>query len=309
MGKLDDNIHEMKRWTEKEEIKKMIDVVGDLLKAENHFNYEANIECGDIEEETLDISEYSYGEHYEVITGTFNIDDNGTYEELHSQEEVDEKSAELLEEWEKLGDEISTLNEQLEELESDDELSDEGENKRDELEKKIEELEEKRDKIESFKDECEKSEIEYDEIYYNTVWRYRDYDPDVDIAQSLGLGVLEFTSGNREGDQWIFLRGCGMDLSPKLMAYQALKFGWIDRGLVRKFRECGVSYIKSCVGEEAFKEMTEKLGIAHCMDACEEDLKKRMAEFEKGLQAAAELMKEDKVLGQLAAVATYFKTQ
>ena len=57
MGHLEWKIHELKQFTEKEEIRQAIDEIGQLLLEENQFNLEANIEVGNVYEKELDITD------------------------------------------------------------------------------------------------------------------------------------------------------------------------------------------------------------------------------------------------------------
>jgi len=259
-------IHELKQFTEKEEIRQAIDEIGQLLLEENQFNLEANIEVGNVYEKELDITDMGWGEDYEVITGGY-IVDGEEYTEDERQERIDE----LEEEFQNLEDKKLRLHGRAYEL-----------------------VDDKQTRVNNELQEFEDAEWEYDEIYWNTVWNYNRGYVDHEIARRLGFGILETKNGN----EYMFLQGCGMDLSPKHAAYQALKFGYIDQSYVRKFRQ--PNYFKNVVGKKVFEEVCKKLGITHCIDTAIEEQERRMKEFDKKLEKIKKLREKDPVLAQIA---------
>ena len=273
MGQLKDKIYDLKHFTKSEEVKNAIDEVGALLLEENQFTLEANIETGNIEANEINIGEMTWGEDYEVISGSYVVDGE-EYTEDERQDRIDE----LEEEFQNLEDKKLRLHGRAYEL-----------------------VDDKQTRMNDELQEFEDAEFEYDEIMWNTVWNYGGY-IDHEIARRLGFGILEM----RDGTEYIFLQGCGMDLSPMHVAYQALRFGYIDSGYVGKFRD--VNYFKYVVGKEIFKEVCETLGIAHCIETAIEDQKQRMKEFDEKIEHLKRLRDVDPVLGQISALALMTQT-
>ena len=273
MGQLKDKIYDLKRFTKSEEVKKAIDEIGALLLEENQFNLEANIETGDIDSNEINIGEMTWGDDYEVTSGSYVVDGE-EYTEDERQDGIDE----LEEEFQNLEDKKSRLHGRAYEL-----------------------VDDKQRRVNDELEEFEDAEFEYDEIMWNTVWNYGGY-IDHEIARRLGFGILEM----RDGTEYMFLQGCGMDLSPMHVAYQALKFGYIDSGYVRKFRD--VNYFKYVVGEEVFKEVCEVLGITHCIETAIEDQKQRMKEFDEKIEHLKKLRDVDPVLGHISALVLMAQT-
>ena len=267
MGQLKDKIYDLKHFTKSEEVKNAIDEVGALLLEENQFTLEANIETGNIEANEINIGEMTWGEDYEVISGSYVVDGE-EYTEDERQDRIDE----LEEEFQNLEDKKLRLHGRAYEL-----------------------VDDKQTRMNDELQEFEDAEFEYDEIMWNTVWNYGGY-IDHEIARRLGFGILEM----RDGTEYIFLQGCGMDLSPMHVAYQALRFGYIDSGYVGKFRD--VNYFKYVVGKEIFKEVCETLGIAHCIETAIEDQKQRMKEFDEKIEHLKKLRDVDPMLGQISAL-------
>jgi|TARA_Y100000034_G_scaffold131097_1_gene191066 hypothetical protein len=280
MGQLEWKIHALKQFTKNEEVKKAIDEIGAILLKENEFNLEANIDVGEVYEEELNISDMSYMDDYEITSGCFNVDG-----EEYDEDEKDEEIERLTEEKEKLEPRFNELSE----LEDERELTDEEQDEYDDLDTEISDLE---TKIEEFED----AEWEYDEIMWNTVWNYNGY-VDTGIARQLGFGILE----TRDGTEYMFLQGCGMDLSPKHVAYQALKFGHVEECRVNKFRD--INYFEYVVGKETSKEVYEALGITKCIETAIEEQKRRMKEFDDKINRLAELRKKEPVVAQMGALA------
>ena len=274
MREIDRAFAEVLALTNKEVVQKAILDIQAIVEEENRFNVRAQIKLGKLNEEELEINELSYCEDYEIITGSYTTNDG----EEFTEDEREERMEELQEQIDKLDDEEKDTTE---------------------LEAELEQLED--------------AEMEYDEIYWDTVWRYRGK-VNVELAQRLHLGVLELLrpipgTDYDQGDQFMFLRGCGMDLSPKYAAYQALEFGRID-GYADKFRDPG--YFKMVVGEEIFGEVCEALGITECIGTAEEDAKQRMAEFDESIKAisnARDTGKLDNTLAGLAAMMAFSKSQ
>jgi len=276
LGQLEDKIRRLRRFTNNEEIKKAIDEIGAILLEENQFNLEANIETGDIDANEINIGEMTWGEDYEVTSGSY-IVDGEEYTEDERQERIDE----LEEEFQNLEDKKLRLHGRAYEL-----------------------VDDKQTRVNDELQEFENAEWETDEIMWNTVWNYRGY-VDRNIAMRLGFGILEL----KDGTEYIFLQGCGMDLSPKLVAYEALNFGYIRPKYVDKFRDS--NYFKYVVGEEIFKRVCEKLGISQCIDTAIREQERRMKKFDKKLEALRKFREEggDGDMVKMGAIMAFFQTQ
>jgi len=100
---------------------------------------------------------------------------------------------------------------------------------------------------------CPEEEFnEIDPLAYWTIY-FEPLREDVDIARECGLFPFEF-----EGDFYLALGGCGMDLSPKLDAYQALTAGSIPTD--SKFGSDN-NYAKYVVGEKVYEKVMEKIKL------------------------------------------------
>jgi len=276
MSALEDEIYKLKSFTKKKEIKEVIEKIGELLQEENQFNIEAQINVGYVDENEINVSDMTWGEDYEVVTGSYNIDG-----EEFTEDERQERIDELEEEFQNLEDKKMRLHGRAYEL-----------------------VDNKQTRVNDELQELENAEYEYDEIYWNTVWNYYG-EVNTELAQRLRFGVLEL----RDGTEYMFLQGCGMDLSPLLYAYQALEFGRIEEDAVRKFRD--PKYFKHVVGEEIFKEVCERLGISHCIDTAIGEQERRMKEFNNKLEALQKFREEggDEDIVKMGAIAAFLQTQ
>lgn len=93
-------------------------------------------------------------------------------------------------------------------------------------------------------------EYQYDEIYYNYVYQ-PSCGVDIDSAQNAGLGVLEF-----DDEQYLFLRGCGMDMSYQFVKYYA----YAEKALPMKYVD-KLDWTKQNSCKEEFKNILECLGV------------------------------------------------
>lgn len=109
--------------------------------------------------------------------------------------------------------------------------------------------------------------IEPDKIMWNTVWNFNKLDIDIDLAKKCKLAVVKFTRGQFKGMKFLALTGCDMDLSPLLIAYKALKFGYITEQDVYAFgTKQERDYFKHVVGLEVAREVYRALGIEKFFD-------------------------------------------
>ncbi|AOQ24590.1 hypothetical protein MTAT_19330 [Moorella thermoacetica] len=96
---------------------------------------------------------------------------------------------------------------------------------------------------------------EENECCWNTVWRYNS-EVDEDIARKVGFCLVDFD----DGETYFGLQGCGMDLSPLHIAYQALKYGFVQEEFVGKFQD--LRYMAYVMGRELFNEVMNRLGLS-----------------------------------------------
>lgn len=221
----------------------------------NKGNVVAFLPVGQVDVDTLDISDFKWVDDYEINSGT-RKDDEGN--EFDSEKEyvahLKEKANEEFKGWkviEKQDDNQETVYVLLDADGNEDTWNySEGES--------LQELEDKKQEWIEEQPEFEDLELDYHEIYWNTVWRYNG-EVDREVADNVGLGYLEM---NNSGDEYLFLLGCGMDLTPKLIAYQALVYGYIDVKWLNYFEGSMLKYTKDVMGKRVWNEVIEKLGIA-----------------------------------------------
>lgn len=97
-------------------------------------------------------------------------------------------------------------------------------------------------------------DVEYDEVAYNEVYSFgNNYAIVEEIAEKCGLGILEM---NKSGDRYLFLTGCGMDMSFMLVQYMALKFNKIDEEYLSK-----LEWTRLNTSDEEWNEILECLGV------------------------------------------------
>lgn len=61
-----------------------------------------------------------------------------------------------------------------------------------------------------------------------------------------------------------------MDLTPKIIAYQDLAFGYIDESYLCYFEDSILDYTKHVMGKKVFNEVIERLGIAQYFEGYDE---------------------------------------
>lgn len=269
MNALDKVFSELHKFSHNEITNKMIDELHKLLKTANRFNFNAMINVTNIEKVERDIGELEYPTDYEIITGSYQDEDGEEY----TRDEWDEKLKKIEEDIARTKDAINTR-------ESSDKLPKEADKPFFDLEDELMDLRAKKEILED-------AEFEYDEIYWNTVTRYRG-NVNIELAQRLRLGVLEIND-----EQYMFLRSCGMDLSGKYIAYQALEFGAIDPSFVYKFRD--MDFLKYVMGEKIFKEVIKILGIEECIETARQEIEERMKKFDDKLNKITELRNSGKL--------------
>lgn len=199
------------------------------------------------EESILDISDYEYIEDYEVLTYV-RVDDK--YNEFRDEDEykeyIEDKVSDefenytIVEDKDEDGDEIFNL------------ITDEGViydtfNSEEDAVDELEEL--KEEFMDEFAD-WDDLDYQYDEIYYNYVYQ-PSCGVDVDSAQNAGLGVLELN-----GEKYLFLKGCGMDMSYQFVKYYA----YAEKALPMKYVDkLGWTKQNSCKKE--YERILRRLGV------------------------------------------------
>ncbi|TVX86032.1 hypothetical protein [Paenibacillus agilis] len=220
---------------------------------ENKNNVVAFIPVTKVDVDKMDISERKIFEDYEIRSGTRKDGDEDEFDtEAEYITHLKEKKEEEFKDWKVVEKTDEAFNTIYVLLDADgDEYSwnySQGESMQDLEDLKQEWIDEQ--------PEFEDLELECHEIYWNTVWRFNN-DLDREVADKVGLGYLEM---NESGDEYLFLLGCGMDLTPKIVAYQALAHGYIDESYLHYFKS-KTSYTKDVMGKNVWNEVVEKLGI------------------------------------------------
>ncbi len=124
------------------------------------------------------------------------------------------------------------------------------------------------------------AEPQYEEALTGSGFKYPKVDRGVARMVGLGCGKLgeDGMVDDEPGDDFIFLRGCGQDMSYQFIAYETLVYGSISAELVSAFDE--PRYLRGEMGDELFKQVTEKLGIAECMETAQAEADEHMRQFD-----------------------------
>lgn len=291
--KLERVLSQLKTFTNGDVKLKMLfeDLKEEVLRA-NAFNIEAQIEVGRISVESFDITDLMLGEDYDILTTTL-VDIEGNV--FVSEEEAEKYYQRIYPTWESFFDirkEFILFSEQdgdiqgsfdsmvdvtdyvLENLSKFEEgfyvrpgfclfdahryeyvtTEDEVFLSEEDAIKLAEEMYES--KIEDLINELE--EIP-DEILWNTAWNFNDDYVSIDLAKRCGLAVI---IDNKTNKRYLALTSCGQDLSPKLVAYKALRFGFVDETDLHQFEtRQGREYFEHVVGKELADEVYKKIGI------------------------------------------------
>lgn len=226
------------------DIKKMIDELTENSYKNNAI--ENLVKVYDEEVTIIDISEYTEFDDYEILTSK-RIDDDGDewYDEEDYQEYVEKTVSEKFEQYKIV--ELIEDNEKVFQL-----ITDEGDlydtySNMEDLENDLEIL---KSQFEDEFTDWDSLDCYYDEIYYNYV-HSPSFGVDIDSAQKAGLGVLDL-----KGEQFLFLRGCGMDMSFQFVKY----FAYAQKALPMKYVD-RLEWTKLNSSEEEFKEILECLGV------------------------------------------------
>jgi len=288
MNKITNAVNVLQRFTENENLRSVLDEVRELLLEENQTNIEALCPVGSFDIEERDISDLEYAFDYEVVTGSYCVD--GTNYSEDARDTIMDRLDAL---FDKIDSHISDLEARLPENEEDE--------KYDKIQGRIEEWENTRDRIQAEWDDFDDADYEPDEVMWNIVFGYSCIN--TELAQRLGLAVVDI-----QGDEFLALTGCGMDLSPLFIAYEALEYGYVSEHYARKlYRE--TDYCRHVMGEKVFNEVMEKLGVSHIVEAAVEKNNQRMKEFDEAMNALAKARDagQDKNITALQAVSVFLK--
>ena len=231
-----------------------LDRIFEKMAEDNKWSMEANIPLGHALLDTLDISDYNFGEDYEVGAVAANSHDPDLTCPI---EEVDDRIEELEEKIQGFEEEIEDLEEKIADLE---EVEDSP--AVEELEADVEKLQELLEEAENLRDGWESYDFEHDDIMWNTIFRFGHSDPDEELSREVGYGVVHFINGPHEGDTYLGFQGCGMDLSPMHAAYSAITFAYVDREWARHFETpMRFGYFKDVVGVKMAVRSLERMDI------------------------------------------------
>lgn len=276
-----------KRWLKDAdaESKVLLDTLFERFLAKNQDNIEAMLPVREIDLNPIqyDSETMAWGEDYEV--GCF-----------YRHPDTEEETYDLETKKEEIGEQIDDLNSEIQELELNEQMTDGEQAQLAEKQAKLKELE---DELEGW--EKAEGEPEYEEIYWNTMWQPNG-EVNEELARRLHFGVLTFLKGPHDGEKFMFLQGCGMDLTPKIVAYNALEHGGVDPAHVGYFTG-NIDYTHYVMHSDIFDEVVTKLGIKElAYKRLEEDRDRmrksneRQAEYHRQQDQARREAEEDRGL-------------
>lgn len=227
------------------DVDKMIEELTEASYKNNVIENLVNISY--LEENTRDVSELSPFRGYEILTFR-------KYDSEYNYFETEEEFNEHIEQ--KISETYDLY--KIEEVEDDEDITYNVLDENGELVDTFYDREDAKDCIEELKEEFisendwDDLEVEYDEIYWNTVFK-PEYEVDIESAQKAGLGVLVLYD---DGEKYLFLRGCGMDMSFQFVKYYAYAEGrlpvkYLDR----------LSWTEQNSTKESFKHILTCLGV------------------------------------------------
>lgn len=251
MNKISKSVYELAEVYRKSGLEVTFDtekMINELTEKSYENNAIENlVKIYDEEISILDISDYREFEDYEVLTYS-KVDNEGNewHNEEDYQEYIEETMSDKFEKYQ-IFEDIDEDDEKIFKL-----ITDEGE-----LYDTYSDMEDLESDLEYLKSEFENEftdwdylDCQYDEIYYNYV-HSPSYDVDVDSAQSAGLGVLELN-----GEKYLFLRGCGMDMSYQFVKY----FAYAEKALPIKYLD-RLDWTKQNSCKEEFENILKCLGV------------------------------------------------
>lgn len=115
-----------------------------------------------------------------------------------------------------------------------------------------EKLEELKEEFIEDEEDWDNLDYEYDEVYYNVVRNFSD-EANIESAKKAGLGVIHLS---KLDEDFLFLRGCGMDLSFCFLKYLAYEYGCITEEYLDK-----LEWTKMNSGEQEFRNILTCLGV------------------------------------------------
>lgn len=228
MNKIELAARELRMLTPAEDtttIRDQIEQIEQRLLEANAANPDAMVSRISLEKVTVDLEEIrasdpdAYYDRVEIVTPAT--------AELSDGRELTEDDADELAEG---------LRDEIEDLEAMDEDS------------KKEDLEAKKELL----DEIENLEFVEPELYWNYCWRWERRSISTYAADKANLIVVRV-----DGTEYVTLGGCGMDLSPCLVAYKALAYGGI--GMDDRFDR--FAYMAGLVGIDTIREMMDSLRL------------------------------------------------
>lgn len=309
-SRLENAIWEITHFTPyQSDLQKRLNAVLEEVTTANKDNFEALLQIRQMDEETLDISDYKYISDYEIMTKTYRnsegdefTDEDNYREWLEKKYQNGEKKFHYRRMWsvvEEDGDVYEYDSEIMAEANCNENHGDRTEERYfviefdeegtevdihdshvDEIDAETSARERWEDWFEEEASKFDDFEYDYDEIYWNTVYNYNGR-VDVAIAQRLGLGVLQM---NESEDEYMFLQGCGMDLSPKFVAYQVLAHGGVMREYTDKLRPSNWEYFEYVVGRDVFRDVFKKMELERFLPTEIEDVYNEESDFIKDVQ-------------------------
>ena len=215
MSRISDSLWILKQYKvmSKEELQDLENKMKLQAYKENNFEDLVNIHEY-LDFETVDLGELDYGCDYEILTGCHKtengeyVSDEEEFQEIWNKEFECYKNEYSIE---KIDGEYVILNAcniTLGWYESEEEA-----------ESCIDEM--ATNDTNQYVGECfEDLEFEYDEIWCNFVGRFDDFDINIENAEAAGMSVVEL----RNGDTYLAVGGCGMDMSFQYMHYLILTY-------------------------------------------------------------------------------------
>ena len=209
--------------------------------------------------ETINIGELEYGYDYEIITGcyrTFNdeyVEDEEEFKEVWNREyeaykdefEIEVKEFEIDNKGNK--EIVYRMTNSTGEIIGDFETEQEADEYLDEAATEY--------VNEIVGAELDDLEFEYDEIYWNIVGRFNDNSGiNIENAQTAGMSVVEL----RNGETYLSLGGCGMDMSFQHMEYLILTYGGLTLNYATSSR---LDWLRTMKGDERFIELMVMCGL------------------------------------------------
>lgn len=105
-------------------------------------------------------------------------------------------------------------------------------------------------------------DFEYDEVMETTVFRYgHRRTVNHDLAQDLGMAVVRFNRGEHEDYEYIVSKGTGTDSTPAYVCYQAIEFGHVNENDARWFADHNKEFFTYVVGQELYDMALKSMSL------------------------------------------------